>query len=62
LIEIAQDCACLVDAKEVNEIRRGMKTVLEDKIIRQNLIAKGRKRVEDFTWDSMVKKFITLLK
>ena len=62
LKEIAEDAAILIDSNDVNSIRRAIKQVLEDKILRQRLVRNGRERARQFSWAITVKKFITLLK
>jgi len=62
LKEIAEDAAVLIDSKDVNSIRRAVKQVLEDKILRQRLVSQGRQRSGKFSWEITVKKFMTLLK
>ena len=48
--EVAQDAALLVDPFNEDSIAEAMAKML-DKDVRQELIAKGRRRVQDFSWD-----------
>lgn len=63
LREIAADgAALLVDPSDANEIRRAIKKVVEDKLVRQRLIAKGSERSRQFTWQKTIDKFKIILK
>ena len=62
LKEICQDSALLVDTSEVNEIRKGIKQVLESPEERNELIAKGRQKVKQFTWEKTVYKLLEVIK
>ncbi len=48
--EIVQDAALLADPRNVEEIATQMKKISEDEILRNQLILKGEKRVQDFSW------------
>ncbi|MEK7159636.1 MAG: glycosyltransferase family 1 protein [Patescibacteria group bacterium] len=61
LVEIATGASYLVDPYDVNDIRRGLKAVLEDKILRYQLIAAGKERVKDFDWNKTAAKFLELI-
>lgn len=54
--------ALLVDAEDTNDIRHAIKTVLTDKLVRQRLILLGEQRSRQFTWETTIKKFQTLIK
>ena len=63
LREIAgEGAALLVDPEDANDIRRSIKKVLEDKLLKRQLVMAGEKRVEKFTWENSVAKFQTLIK
>ena len=62
LKEIAGDSAYLIEVDDPNDIRRAIKKVLEDKILRQKLVLKGKAQADKFTWEITVNKFRTLLK
>lgn len=61
LKEVAAECAYLVQADDANDIRRGIKAVLEDKILRQRLVSRGRARAAEFQWGTTARKFMILL-
>ncbi len=61
LQEVANDSAILVESNDVNSIRRGIKQVLADKCLRQQLIVKGKKNSQSFTWEKTVEKFLVLI-
>jgi len=50
LPEVCGDAAVLVDPEKVFDIARGIQLVLTDEVLRQQLIARGRARVRDFSW------------
>lgn len=50
LPEVMGDAAVLVNPYDVAVIKDAIKSVLEDNKLRSELIAKGRKRAEDFSW------------
>jgi len=54
--------ALLVDPEDPTDIRRAIKTVLSDKLIKQRLISLGEQRANQFTWEITIKKFQTLIK
>lgn len=51
LPEVAGDAALLVNPYQVDEIKNAMKRLYEDQTLRTNLIEKGRKQKENFSWD-----------
>lgn len=63
LQEIAGDgAAILVSPEDIGEMRRAIKTVINDKYLRQQLISKGTLRAAEFTWDKTVEKFLEIIK
>ena len=52
LPEVAGDAALLVDPFSVEEIRAGLETLIHDAPLRAQLIERGFRRVEQFSWDS----------
>lgn len=60
--EIAKGAALLVDSEDLNELRRGIKRVLEEEALRKNLIDSGTVRVKQFTWEKTVKKLLEIIK
>lgn len=61
LAEIASGACYLVDPYDVNDIRRGIKAVYEDKILRSRLISAGKERVKQFDWDKTVTAILKLV-
>jgi glycosyltransferase involved in cell wall biosynthesis len=49
--EVAGDAAILVNPFDANEIAEAMLSVFQDKEMRSDLIAKGLKRVTQFSWE-----------
>lgn len=49
--EVAGNAALLVDPFDINDIASAMKNVAENKTLRDDLIKKGLKRSNDFSWD-----------
>jgi len=54
--------ALLVDPEDSNDIRRAIKTVLEDKLVKQKLVSLGEQRAREFNWETTIRKFQTLIK
>lgn len=48
--ELAGDAAVLVDPEDVEDIADGMARVIEDVDLRNAIVARGSRRVEDFSW------------
>ncbi|MFH0780052.1 MAG: glycosyltransferase family 1 protein [Parcubacteria group bacterium] len=62
LAEVAGEAALLVNAEDVNDIRRAIGKGVSDKYLRHQMIAKGAARAASFTWERAAKDFISLLK
>lgn len=63
LREIAGDgAAILVNPDDIGEMRRAIKTVINDKYLRQQLISRGSLRAAEFTWEKTVEKFLEIIK
>ena len=58
LPEIVADSALMVDPNRDQEIAEAIKLILKDDNYRENLIAKGLKRVEFFSWDKTAEKYL----
>ena len=56
LPEVVGDAALLVDPYSVEEIADGLERVLGDDVLRADLMARGRERVSQFSWDRSVRK------
>ena len=55
LPEVVGDAAVLVDPYDVEDIALGMARVLEDDVLRADLVARGRVRARSFSWERSVK-------
>ena len=51
MAEIAADAALTVDPYSVEDISKGMHSLCTDAAMRANLIAKGERRRQDYTWE-----------
>lgn len=58
LPEICGDAAFYVDPYSIEDIKRGIETVLFDKSVREKLVRKGLDRVKNFTWERSALKHI----
>ena len=61
LPEVCGDAAYYVNPYDINDIARGMETVLKDKGLQKELIQKGLKRVKLFSWEESAKKLIEVI-
>jgi glycosyltransferase involved in cell wall biosynthesis len=55
LPEVVGDAAVLVDPYSVEDIARGLQSVLEDEALRADLITRGRARAQQFSWERSAK-------
>src|SRR5262245_50951170 len=62
LPEVLEDAAVLVNPKKVFEIARGMKSILLDDKVRQQLIMKGTKQVTKYSWRLAAERVIETYK
>jgi glycosyltransferase involved in cell wall biosynthesis len=53
--EVVGDAAVLVDPHSVDDIAGGIERVLADEALRADLIARGRERVQHFSWERSVR-------
>jgi len=51
MAEVLGDAALLVDPFDTESIAHGLEQILDDSALRTRLIAKGRERVRQFTWE-----------
>ncbi len=58
--EIAGDAAILIDPLSIEELENAMKIILENDGKRKELIEKGKKQAEKFSWDKTVAEIIKL--
>lgn len=56
--EISGNAALLIDPLSENEIRSGLKKITENKKLRKSLIAKGKKRLKNFSWEKCARETI----
>lgn len=62
LVEIAGDAAVFVDPNNVKDISQKLLKVFEDEDLRKNLIEKGLKRSNDFSWEKTATKTFDVYK
>ena len=58
--EVAGDSALLVDPFNIEEIRNGIKKIINDDKLREDLIRKGFKNAERFTLEKMAADYLIL--
>ncbi len=58
--EVSGNAAYIVDPYKPEQITTGIEAILNDDKLRQELIAKGFKQSEKFSWRNMAKKVLTL--
>ncbi len=59
--EVIGECGLLVDPTEVSDISQALATVLTDKQKVAKMVACGKKRVKQFTWQSSAKSFADVI-
>jgi len=62
LQEIAADAAVLVDPDDTVALRRAIRSVLHDKVLRYQLVSRGMERVKRFDWRLAAEKFLAIVK
>ena len=60
--EIANNAALTVDPKNVDQITKAIKKIITDNNLRNDLIKRGKKRSEEFSWEKMGQKYLDLYK
>lgn len=60
--ELAQDAALLVDPTRTEDIAAGMARLLDDAALRTELAENGRRRAEDFSWDSFLETTMRIIR
>lgn len=58
--EVCGDAAVLVSPWKVEEIKQGMRVLLEDEAVRTRYIEAGRRRVAEFSWQSCAKQILDI--
>lgn len=61
LPEVAGDAAILVNAREIDEIAGAMDRVINDKTLRSDLVVKGYRQAERFTWQRTAEQTLQVL-
>ncbi|PIR04786.1 MAG: hypothetical protein COV57_02590 [Candidatus Liptonbacteria bacterium CG11_big_fil_rev_8_21_14_0_20_35_14] len=61
LPEILQNSALLIDPWSVEEIYMSIKSILENEILRKQLILRGQENVKRFNWQKTANQFIELI-
>lgn len=59
--ELAGPAGILVDPEDVDAIADGMLRVAEDAVLRALIVAKGKERIERFTWERCARKTLEVL-
>lgn len=60
--ELADDTALLVDPTRTEDIAAGMAQLLDNATLRTELAEKGRRRAEDFSWDSFLETTMRIIR
>ncbi len=58
--EVAGDAAVLINPYDVEDIAKGIQSVVEDSNLRQSLVQKGRERVKLFTWEKSAQQLLQI--
>jgi alpha-1,3-rhamnosyl/mannosyltransferase len=58
LPEVAGDAGLLVDPHSVESIAEGMRQMLSDEPMRQELVVRGFERVKAYTWEACAQRVI----
>jgi glycosyltransferase involved in cell wall biosynthesis len=58
LPEVAGDAAVQVDPAEPHAIAKGLARLLNDPILRGQLVQRGKQRLEQYSWDHTVRRFL----
>lgn len=59
--EVAGEAAVYFDPNNTSEIKHALQILLNDSSLRTNLIAKGRQRLQNFSWDKCARETLTVL-
>jgi glycosyltransferase involved in cell wall biosynthesis len=58
--EVAGDAAMLVDANDRNGLAAALVSVLEDRTLRRQMVSAGKRRAQQFSWESTVERLVDL--
>ena len=61
LPEAGGDAALYIDPNNVDDIASKMRKLLEDENLRKELIVKGKKQIEKFSWEKAAKETLAVL-
>ncbi|WP_029522920.1 glycosyltransferase family 1 protein [Persephonella sp. KM09-Lau-8] len=61
LPEVCGDAAFYINPYDINDIARGIETVLKDEDLQRQLIQKGLERVKLFSWEKSAQKLIEII-
>ncbi|MBI3286527.1 MAG: glycosyltransferase family 4 protein, partial [Chloroflexi bacterium] len=61
LPEVAGDAAILVDPRDVDAWREALRKALTDEALRQELIRRGSRRADLFSWERCARETLTVL-
>jgi glycosyltransferase involved in cell wall biosynthesis len=62
LPEVCGDAAYYVNPYDVEDIARGIETVLSDEKLREDLIKKGFENIKRFSWEESAKKIVQIMR
>lgn len=61
LAEVAGGAALLVDPYRVDTVAQALRRVIEERELRETLIAKGYERLKDFSWEKTGREYLKLI-
>lgn len=61
LPEAGGDAAVYVDPKDVNDIAKKLEQVVSDEKLRRDMVEKGKKQVQKFSWEKSAREALTVL-
>lgn len=62
LPEVGEDACLYFDPNNIREISQKIKQVLDNNVLRQDLIAKGKSRLQNFSWEKCGEETLRILK
>lgn len=60
LPEVAGDAALMVDPYDVEAIADGLRQLLDDEVLRTQLVAAGRQQIKNFTWEQSAAQLLSV--
>ena len=61
LPELVGDAGLMIDPYNVNDLKMAIKLILTSPRLRQDIIQKGLRHAQDFSWESTAKKTLEIL-